>query len=610
MQINPGPKSISELFSSDNRTVTVPTFQRNYAWEQQQIDTFLDDLTDAASSPGEKRHFYGPVVILEKPGSQERMLVDGQQRITTAVMALAILRDYLQIDLAGHTAVDGGVMEYDLLQNVSSFLFEMSSLGKPRFESNYHLKHIFFEWILVPPNLSKRKHFSKAGAGMVEADVRLTKEIRAAYLRLKGGIENYLNYGHIAKPYLDQPKSEIGSRQRRALELREALTTGFEIHSMVLTSEPDAFILFETLNDRGMKLSPADLLKTLIMSEVLEHHGDKQLESVLFKWDAIGDNIGDVPFSKFLRHYLLTKEDKPVQMRRIFGIFKAMIRDDEWAGSALAHVDALHDASVIYGQLLNIAPYSRLNDFSETHRVLLLRALSLNPDETLRNLLHRATEVLAFRWIACGRNAQQLESKYQEWCQQPSKLQTIEGTREIVGDMLASMPNDSDFRLALEMLDNEPLAKFLLRRLEQSLGSKSAWGNDLTLEHLAPQTPNPENSDWLTVVPVLADKDGEVSYKRQISSLGNLALLEKGWNSAISNYGWAIKRGEGEDKDGYRGLAAAAPLQLKPLVSLDSWTGEIIKKRTQYLVSESLKLFSSEWVLTGKSDSANFDPTS
>ena len=100
MQINPGPTSLAGLFSTDNRTVTVPTFQRNYAWEQQQIDTFLEDLTEAATNPGDKRHFYGPIVILEKPGSSERMLVDGQQRITTAVMALAILRDYLQVDLS------------------------------------------------------------------------------------------------------------------------------------------------------------------------------------------------------------------------------------------------------------------------------------------------------------------------------------------------------------------------------------------------------------------------------------------------------------------------------------------------------------------------------
>jgi Protein of unknown function DUF262 len=252
LQINPGPTSLAGLFEQSNRTVSVPTFQRNYAWEQQQIDTFLDDLTDAALSQ-EKRHFYGPIVILEKTGEKERMLVDGQQRITTAVMSLAILRDYLATDLGGNTLVEEGFLKYDLLQNVSSFLFEMSNPGATKFESNYHLKSIFRDWILVPPNFEGRRHLAKNGAGMTDKEIRLTKELRAAYLRLKAGIDNFLNYGDVAKPDFETPKSEIETRKRRAIWLREALTSGFEIHSMVLNSEPDAFILFETLNDRGMK---------------------------------------------------------------------------------------------------------------------------------------------------------------------------------------------------------------------------------------------------------------------------------------------------------------------------------------------------------------------
>jgi len=599
MEINPGPTSLADLLGDGGGTVTVPSFQRNYAWEQQQIDTFLSDLTEAAEAP-DHRHFYGPIVILKKPHDSERMLVDGQQRISTAVMAIAILRDYLASELEGQTKVTEGFSSYDLRDNVQGFLFKLAPAGTPKFESNYHLKDIFLNWILVPPGYEGRKHLTKGGAGMTERQVRLTKELRAAYLRLKAGIENYLNYGDLETPYPGTPKGEVETRKRRALQLRLALTSGFEIHSMVLHSEPDAFILFETLNDRGMKLSPSDLLKTLIMSEVLKHNGSAQLDAVLAKWDAIGDNIGDVPFSKFLRHYLLTRESKPVQMRRIFGLFKEMMKDDKWGGSTIEHVNVLADASLVYSQLINLQPFARLNDFSETHRVLLLRGLEMAASDDDKRLLARATEALAFRWIACGNNAQQLENRYQSWCQNPIRFQSSDGMNALVAEMFGEMPNDIDFKAALTSMDNEPLAKFLLRRLDEALGNKAAWGENLTLEHLAPQNPNSATSNWLSVISPIFDGDVEITYKRQVSSLGNLALLERGWNSAISNYSWDVKLGSEDERDGYKGFAASGVLQLKPLVNIAQWDGSLISKRTEYLAQVGAKLFSSEWVLNGK----------
>ena len=194
MQINLGPSTLGSLLLVQERTLSVPTFQRNYSWGTEQIDTFLTDLVDSATSD-DGRHFFGPLVILEKPDASQRMLVDGQQRATTAIMSLALLRDYLATDLKGNTLVGDTFQQWDLLQNLTTYLFETSSPGKARFESNYHLKDIFRYWVLEHPESGMRKNLSKGGAGMSASDVRLTKELRAAYLRLKGGIENFLNYG-------------------------------------------------------------------------------------------------------------------------------------------------------------------------------------------------------------------------------------------------------------------------------------------------------------------------------------------------------------------------------------------------------------------------------
>jgi hypothetical protein len=607
MQINLGPNTLGNLFLIQERTISVPTFQRNYSWEAEQIDTFLTDLVDSATSE-EKKHFFGPLVILEKAGETKRMLVDGQQRTTTAVMSMAILRDYLVSDLDGDTMVGDEYQQWDLLQHLNTYLFETSIPGQPRFESNYHLKDVFRFWVLEHPKSKNRKFLSKAGAGMNGQEVKLTKELRAAYLRLKSGVSNFIDTGTVEASGSEVGKASAEVRKKRAESLLTALTGGFEIHSMVLNSEADAFILFETLNDRGLKLSPADLLKTLIMSDVLEKHGTSALDFVLGKWDSVLDYIDDVPFSKFLRHYLLTVEPKPVQTRRIFGIFKRMLREESGKLSTIDQVTLLSDASQAYGRLLKESPFARINEFSETHRVLLMKALIGKVDlkGNSADLLARATEALAYRWIAGGGNAQKLEKLYQKWCQDDEFFASAEGVKSLVSQMLDAMPNDVDFRSTLETLDSEPMAKFLLRRLEQSLGSKGAWGDNLSLEHLAPQNPNEASKEWFERVPVLNLDGVEITYKRQIASLGNLALLERGWNSAISNHVWDRKRGVGEERDGYRGYAASQVLQIKPLAKMSEWTGATIEKRTAYLVEQGLKLFSKDWVLTGKTSAEEF----
>src|SRR5260370_29229671 len=81
----------------------IPFFQRGYAWEKKQWDQlFLDlqeqifDELDSGSEMTEVEHFFGPIVVLEKRGGvaelKEFQIIDGQQRITTIYLLLAIIR--------------------------------------------------------------------------------------------------------------------------------------------------------------------------------------------------------------------------------------------------------------------------------------------------------------------------------------------------------------------------------------------------------------------------------------------------------------------------------------------------------------------------------------
>jgi len=70
----------------------VPKYQRDYAWDAQNILDLLDDLAGAIEK-GEARHFLGSVVMT-RVGPEELEIVDGQQRLATAFMILCAIRDY------------------------------------------------------------------------------------------------------------------------------------------------------------------------------------------------------------------------------------------------------------------------------------------------------------------------------------------------------------------------------------------------------------------------------------------------------------------------------------------------------------------------------------
>lgn len=86
MEIDAGKRSIAEIITQGQHIV--PRYQRQYAWTEQNIRDFWADLIRSPKSP----HFMGSMVSCAA-GDSIRELVDGQQRLTTCLIALAVTRD-------------------------------------------------------------------------------------------------------------------------------------------------------------------------------------------------------------------------------------------------------------------------------------------------------------------------------------------------------------------------------------------------------------------------------------------------------------------------------------------------------------------------------------
>lgn len=619
MQIHPGPNTLGSILDFD--ALEVPTFQRGYAWTKKELWDFLRDVTEAAGLGAS--HFFGPVVLLQEPAHPEVQIVDGQQRITTSVMCLSILRDIV-VEFDSPTIFAGTVRE----KNLHGLCFEALFLedGTPRFTAAPAIRFIFKDRVLAEP--PQRPPLTVKGAEMPNsADRRNSRELRAAWIFLNDQIRSFVSTGKLKDPNRKPPADTVlldePAQKANILDLISALTRNFSIYSMMLSSEQDAYILFETLNDRGLRLSPGDILKTMTLRKINSSGNAAMLEDALQRWDRIGDFLDKFDISRFLRHFLLATSKTPVRRNEVLEMFRRRI---EAAGPSPAvgaekNLAELHAAAEKYSSLIGVNesadPYlddsaQRLNVLGDTHRVfmlgVILKADSLSMED--RRRLFRATEYLHFRWTLAGKNAQTLENTYQTLLLGLRDSGTVD---ETIQEVIRIAPPDDDFKDASPSAEvfnsNEDHARYLLHRIATLHSSDVPhWKSksQLSLEHLAPQKPK-QGANWFTVVaPSEAPPESpeDPVYDDFKDRWGNLTMLEFPLNTRIKNLEWATKV---SGHDGKKGIQASTYSLNSPLKVVPTWNKHLIDHRTEWLRDSMLMLLSKEWVATGRCDVPSWD---
>lgn len=589
MRIDAQQKELFELFSGNQR-YEVPMYQRNYAWKAEQVTAFLDDLKTAVDNAED--HFFGSVVLLApEKNNAPYSIIDGQQRMTTFVLLIAIIRD--QIAEFGNTSVMVNGMPVNLDSYTTSLLRSEANLDL-RFDSNNRLKDLFDRYVLLEPAAAGRKHFTPGGTGLSSDEKKITVDLRRSFFIIKNWLREYL------LPVAGDD-DEIKSR---IYKLLMTVRTGAKLLRLVVDNEDDAFLLFETLNDRGLRLTPSDLLKSFTLRRINDGDPVATAEEALEQWDEAVDTLGDYPFTKFLRHYLLSVQPKKVQVSKIFNMFKTRINeyDEVGAGGALRNLHELSEGAKQYASLLNEGGtedaklnkvIARLNLLSETHRVLLLRALHFRfqPDQVRELAL--ALEVLAFRWIITGGNAQEIESFYQD---RANELKSDDAAvlAEIITKIIAKAPSDEAVHGAI--LQN-PASRvsdhqfYLLQKLNYGLtGVELAWvRKQLHIEHLAPQKPLADAGWFEHVAPKSSTDPEEKVYDDFLNQWGNLTLLEYEINIPIGNSDWATKV---NGKNAEKGLKDTQVSMTKNLIGIPQWNKSQIADRTRW-VADSLVALTS-----------------
>lgn len=572
--------------------LTVPVYQRNYAWKSEQVEAFLNDIEDLAiREDGE--HFFGAIVLLDRQDQKELELIDGQQRITTTIMLLSVLRD-----LTNNLGVDGIVLG----DNVVSVPTKINSMLKlndqvtDRYRANYKLEKVFKEFVLMGNDHPHRKTFKTHFKDLDSKQRLYAAELRKAH----GMIDD-----RVQKWFADV-RDDRNAAGKKILQVVNRIRDNYLFLEVKMNSEDDAFVFFETLNDRGLRLTPSDLLKNVTLQKA-KAESPSSLEDVLDEWDSTVEKLEGVQFSKFLRHYLLTIQESKVQTKNIFATFKKII-DQYGEGGAVKNLKLLRKSAELYAQVLpggtsgNIVLDRisfRLDQFSETHRLLLLAVLRGGFSKQNVEFAFKVIDALSFRWILTGKNAQELETIYQVAAN--SLLPGDDSSLVTAFDLLLeAMPKDESVRQAII---NDPARRdlqiYVLGRLEEGRsGHGNIWqGQSLHIEHLAPQKPSAD-SDWFTQVAKAKAGVGHLSYADFAGKWGNLSLLEFEINTSIGNASWN-KKLQGvaaakadEDDQNHRGLKNSLINITKDLTVLGDWTAQHIDQRTEWVASEIVMLTS------------------
>lgn len=208
----------------------IPRYQRRYAWDELNIEEFWDDLRN-----NQQGHFLGSMVVCG-PRSGEMEIIDGQQRITTALILLSVLRDeYIRLE---ETALVGGIeplIKYIDLNGRERFRLENRDCT-----ANNRL----VESVLTPEK--KRQYPNGEYLDSLEVAAR----------------KKFEDLIHAQQERTGDPVSVLN-------EMRDSLVRAEAVYVWA-DSRRDAFGVFETLNDRGQSLTVVDLVKNTILSRLAE----------------------------------------------------------------------------------------------------------------------------------------------------------------------------------------------------------------------------------------------------------------------------------------------------------------------------------------------------
>ena|GEM_PF-5246791 len=403
---------------------------------------------------------------------------------------------------------------------------EVGKKSYPRLVLGDDVREFFFKYIQVKDTTVYRK--AKKGKKKVE------KRIVAAY-----------------KFFEDKISKEAESRQMTSEKFVDLLFNRLEKRIVAVkikvSSDTDAYTVFETINSKKVELSVSELLKNYLFQQS-DRIGDSELEKTKKKWEEIIDNLEseETEPSQYIRHFWLSNFVS-VTDKKLYLVIKTYCKGQDKKLKDL--IRDLATQSSQYGKLVSATREDddRVIDLDAVILLSQIKALrikqcyplllsALSTDMTageFKALLRGVIKVSLTRSLI-DKNPNELEKIYEKnalLLRKNGKTHLEQTLKEID----AAAPSLDDLVNDLLLPDSsvsELLAKFLLIQIELKERTDETTLNRVSLEHLLPKNPD-DITEWGM------SKD---EHEKYVGKLGNLALVGGKINSKASNKAFAEKK--------------------------------------------------------------------
>jgi hypothetical protein len=561
--MRPFTRSIIDLFDGKKRYL-IPLYQRQYGWRvQPELQLLWHDIEKAADrleagGTHAAPHFMGAIVIsqIKTYGKQVQAyeVIDGQQRLTTFQLMLSAVRDVANAHSPEYAAevtkylINEGVME---IPQIEMYKLWPSLLDRAAFTRMIDSKGVGFQ----------NKVLAQEDDGHVRPAI-------AAQEFFKARVRERVLPGGAFDPF-------------RLEKLYEALKSGLAVVSIELEGGDEPQTIFETLNSRGLDLSPSDLMRNFVFQRAVgtgQEDGSLKIDDLyenywlpLDRWFwRITETRGRQTRPRvdwMLVDHLAACTAKLISVETLFQTYRSWILDDSPFPDIESELRAISKSAHVFRRVIERAdsdPLGRFGEFAQAYDVSTAMPLVmfLANEAALESRLGEALTLIQSYIVR------------RDICRLPTNnynrffidaIPKLKGASDVIHKLweffssgkidIARWPNDQEFSEAWHSKPQykaarQPRLRHLFEAIEKKKRSVAdevvEIKSDLTIEHIMPVK---WREHWsIPASPGIGPDEfdlellqKEASRDNKIHTIGNLTLLTQHLNTSVSNGPFSVK---------------------------------------------------------------------
>ncbi|GAA7388843.1 DUF262 domain-containing protein [Helicobacter pylori] len=518
--------TINDFFALTGTIFSIPVYQRNYTWEEENCEKLLQDIISI--SQNKKTHFMGSITYIlhliddEKSLSQlqEFVIIDGQQRVTTIMLLLKAIETKIQNE--------GIKKEIGNLLNLSGQRLRLKPIKSDKEAFDLVMQNRLHELQGVSHIRNNYKFFTKELEKYISKGYRI-EEIYGAFLRLK------------------------------------IVAIGLEL------GEDDPQVVFESINATGVQLKGLDLIRNYLM---MGENSENQKHLYDTYWVPLENWLGEKDLNDFIKTYLrIYFEDKVKEgEREVYYTLKAHHRENfpndiqalmsdmrEYGRIYQIFLDRDHyflergDSQQLANLRLHIKDLVKIK-FGVAKPFVLRCARDFEEGKLDYENFYEILQILISYFVrrsVCGDSSPTLSRVLYSLYRQLEENVSADALKRYLGKSVGQMafPNDDKIKAAFAVRNaysTNQVCKFILLEIEKLSNAEPPREENLEVEHFYPKTPTQEwrdmVGDYFTFEQDYLNNFGNLTLSGQNQKLGNksyeakIALMERYSSLHLNDY--------------------------------------------------------------------------